>query len=120
MCHNLQKCQKVKNNPMDHSSTCLASANLSPRTVNAREKSLGRNLEVTKMQVEEAHPQAGVGLEGVGGGRQLRAGTVWINTHSMFDAALPIGGVKQSGYGRDSGITALDNYLETKTVCAVV
>ena len=52
--------------------------------------------------------------------RQLRAGTVWINTHSMFDAALPIGGVKQSGYGRDSGITALDNYLETKTVCAVV
>ncbi len=52
--------------------------------------------------------------------RQLRAGTVWINTHSMFDASLPIGGVKQSGYGRDSGITALDNYLETKTVCAVV
>ena len=60
MCHNLEKCQMVKNSPMDHSSTCLASANLSPRTVNAKEKSLGRNLEVTKMQVEEAHPQAGV------------------------------------------------------------
>jgi hypothetical protein len=61
-CHNLEKCQKVKNNPMDISSTRLASANLSPRTVNAREKSLGRNPEVTRMQVVAAHPQAGVGV----------------------------------------------------------
>ncbi len=52
--------------------------------------------------------------------RRLEAGTVWINTHSMFDPALPIGGMKQSGYGRDSGKVALDNYLEWKTVCAVV
>jgi phenylacetaldehyde dehydrogenase len=52
--------------------------------------------------------------------RRLQAGTVWINTHSMYDAALPIGGTKQSGYGRDSGVAALDNYLELKTVCAVV
>ena len=51
---------------------------------------------------------------------RMRAGTVWINTHSMYDAALPIGGMKQSGWGRDSGVGALDNYLETKTVCAVV
>ena len=50
----------------------------------------------------------------------IKAGTVWINCHSMFDASLPIGGMKQSGYGRDSGREALDNYLETKTVCAVV
>ncbi|MDE1149809.1 MAG: aldehyde dehydrogenase family protein [Azospirillaceae bacterium] len=52
--------------------------------------------------------------------RRVQAGTVWINTHSMYDASLPIGGVKQSGYGRDSGLAALDNYLEWKTVCAVV
>ena len=52
--------------------------------------------------------------------RRLRAGTVWINTHSMYDASLPIGGMKQSGWGRDSGVGALDNYLETKTVCAVI
>ncbi len=38
----------------------------------------------------------------------------------MYDASLPIGGVKQSGYGRDSGLAALDNYLEWKTVCAVI
>ena len=50
----------------------------------------------------------------------MRAGTVWINTHSMYDASLPIGGMKQSGWGRNSGVGALDNYLETKTVCAVV
>lgn len=52
--------------------------------------------------------------------RRIRAGTVWINCHSMYDASLPIGGIRQSGYGRDSGEAALDNYLEWKTVCAVV
>ena len=50
----------------------------------------------------------------------LRAGTVWINCHAMYDAALPIGGMKQSGWGRDSGKQALDSYLEWKTVCAVI
>jgi phenylacetaldehyde dehydrogenase len=52
--------------------------------------------------------------------RAIRAGTVWINSHAMYDASLPIGGMKQSGWGRDSGREALDAYLETKTVCAVV
>lgn len=51
---------------------------------------------------------------------QLRAGTVWINSHLMFDASLPIGGMKQSGWGRESGQQAVDNYLELKTVCAVI
>jgi phenylacetaldehyde dehydrogenase len=50
----------------------------------------------------------------------IKAGTVWINCHLMFDAALPIGGYKESGWSRDSGIQAIDHYLETKTVCAVV
>lgn len=50
----------------------------------------------------------------------IKAGTVWINCHSMYDASLPIGGVKQSGWGRDSGRLAMDNYLEWKTVCAVI
>ena len=52
--------------------------------------------------------------------RAIQAGTVWINCHLMFDASLPIGGLKQSGYGRDSGLAALDNYLDWKTVCAVL
>ncbi|QOV95700.1 aldehyde dehydrogenase family protein (plasmid) [Novosphingobium sp. ES2-1] len=50
----------------------------------------------------------------------IRAGTVWINCHAMYDASLAIGGVKQSGWGRDSGRQAMDNYLEWKTVCACV
>jgi len=51
---------------------------------------------------------------------RLRSGTVWINSHLMFDASLPIGGMKQSGWGRESGHQAVDNYLELKTVCAVI
>jgi len=50
----------------------------------------------------------------------VRTGTVWINCHLMYDASLPIGGMKQSGWGRDSGFQAMDNYLEEKTVCSVV
>jgi phenylacetaldehyde dehydrogenase len=52
--------------------------------------------------------------------RKIKSGTVWINCHSMYDASLPIGGVKQSGWGRDSGQAAMDGYLEWKTVCAVL
>jgi acyl-CoA reductase-like NAD-dependent aldehyde dehydrogenase len=48
---------------------------------------------------------------------QLRAGTVWVNTYNVFDAALPFGGIKQSGWGREMGREVLDAYLETKSVC---
>jgi phenylacetaldehyde dehydrogenase len=48
---------------------------------------------------------------------RLRAGTVWINCFNVFDAALPFGGYKQSGWGREMGHHALENYLETKAVC---
>ena len=49
---------------------------------------------------------------------RLRAGTVWINCHNVFDAALPFGGYKQSGWGREMGHEALDLYTEVKSVCA--
>jgi len=48
--------------------------------------------------------------------RAIRAGTVWINCYNVFDAALPFGGFKQSGWGREMGSEALSNYLETKCV----
>jgi phenylacetaldehyde dehydrogenase len=51
--------------------------------------------------------------------RRIHAGTVWINCHLMYDASLPIGGMKQSGWGRESGAVAMENYLDWKTVCAV-
>jgi len=48
---------------------------------------------------------------------ELRAGTVWINCYNIFDAALPFGGYKQSGWGREMGHDALEMYTETKAVC---
>ncbi|SHG76054.1 phenylacetaldehyde dehydrogenase [Kaistia soli DSM 19436] len=50
----------------------------------------------------------------------LRAGTVWINCHSYFSPELPKGGHKESGWGYENGPQGLENYLETKTVCAVI
>jgi phenylacetaldehyde dehydrogenase len=47
----------------------------------------------------------------------LRAGTVWVNCYNVFDAALPFGGYKQSGWGREMGSEALELYTETKAVC---
>jgi phenylacetaldehyde dehydrogenase len=49
---------------------------------------------------------------------QLQAGTVWINCYNIFDAALPFGGYKQSGWGREMGHEVLNNYTQTKAVCA--
>lgn len=48
--------------------------------------------------------------------RRLRAGNVWVNCYNIFDAALPFGGYKQSGWGREMGHNALELYLETKAV----
>ena len=49
---------------------------------------------------------------------ELRAGSVWINCYNIFDAALPFGGYKQSGWGREMGHEALELYTEVKAVCA--
>jgi acyl-CoA reductase-like NAD-dependent aldehyde dehydrogenase len=48
--------------------------------------------------------------------RDLRAGTVWINTWGDTEAASPFGGTKQSGYGREMGPEAIDLYTEVKSV----
>jgi phenylacetaldehyde dehydrogenase len=47
---------------------------------------------------------------------ELRAGTVWINCYNVFDAALPFGGYKESGWGREMGHEVLNLYTETKAV----
>lgn len=47
---------------------------------------------------------------------QLKAGTVWINCYNIFDAALPFGGYKQSGWGREMGAAVLEHYTESKAV----
>jgi phenylacetaldehyde dehydrogenase len=63
---------------------------------------------------------AGVWTRDIGKANQiansLKAGTVWINCYHVFDAALPFGGYKQSGWGREMGQAVLSNYLETKAI----
>jgi phenylacetaldehyde dehydrogenase len=51
---------------------------------------------------------------------KIKAGTVWINCYAVFDSALPFGGYKQSGWGREWGKAALDLYTESKSVCAEI
>ena len=47
---------------------------------------------------------------------RIRAGTVWVNCHNVIDAALPFGGFKESGWGRENGVEAVRSYTETQTV----
>lgn len=48
---------------------------------------------------------------------QLKAGTVWINCHNVVDPAMPFGGYKQSGIGREMGQVVIDHYTELKSIC---
>ena len=52
--------------------------------------------------------------------KALRAGTVWINCYNVFDAALPFGGYKESGWGREMGAEALELYTEVKSVVTLL
>jgi acyl-CoA reductase-like NAD-dependent aldehyde dehydrogenase len=47
---------------------------------------------------------------------KLQAGTVWVNTYNVYDTAVPFGGYKQSGFGREMSMHALEHYTQTKTV----
>lgn len=47
---------------------------------------------------------------------KLKAGTVWVNCHNILDVAMPFGGYKQSGFGREMGRAVLDLYTESKSV----
>ena len=51
---------------------------------------------------------------------KIKAGTVWINCYNIFDASLPFGGYKQSGWGREMGHEVLEHYTEVKSVCSAL
>jgi aldehyde dehydrogenase (NAD+) len=48
--------------------------------------------------------------------RKLQAGTVWINTYNVYDTAAAFGGYKQSGFGREMSMHAIEHYTQVKTV----
>jgi aldehyde dehydrogenase (NAD+) len=48
--------------------------------------------------------------------RKLQAGTVWVNTYNVYDTAAPFGGYKQSGFGREMSVHALEHYTQMKSV----
>ncbi len=52
--------------------------------------------------------------------KKIRAGTIWINCYNVFDASLPFGGYKQSGWGREMGHEVLTNYTEVKAVTTLL
>jgi phenylacetaldehyde dehydrogenase len=72
----------------------------------ANDTSFGLAAGVWTRDVKRAHRMAS----------KIHAGTVWVNTYGWFDAAVPYGGFKMSGYGKELGAEALDAYLQTKTV----
>ncbi len=74
----------------------------------ANNTSFGLAASVWTKDISKAHKLAG----------KIRSGTVWINCHNVFDASLPFGGYKQSGWGREMGGEVLENYTEVKAVTA--
>jgi aldehyde dehydrogenase (NAD+)/phenylacetaldehyde dehydrogenase len=105
-------------------------AGVTPEMTIAREEIFGPVLAMIEFgDVEEAIARANQSMYGLAAAvwtrdirkahyvaSKLKAGTVWVNTYNVYDAAAPFGGYKQSGVGRELGQHALDYYTQVKTV----
>jgi acyl-CoA reductase-like NAD-dependent aldehyde dehydrogenase len=72
----------------------------------ANQSAYGLAAGVWTRDVKKAHKAA----------RLLQAGTVWVNTYNLYDPSTPFGGVKRSGFGRELGAAAIDEYTQRKSV----
>jgi acyl-CoA reductase-like NAD-dependent aldehyde dehydrogenase len=72
----------------------------------ANDSSYGLAAAVWTKDIRKAHYVA----------RKLQAGTVWVNTYNVYDTAAPFGGYKQSGFGREMSLHALEHYTQVKSV----
>ncbi|HZN55112.1 MAG TPA: aldehyde dehydrogenase family protein [Candidatus Polarisedimenticolaceae bacterium] len=103
---------------------------VTPEMTIAREEIFGPVLAVLPFDdVDDAIAQANGTIYGLAAGvwtrdvtkahklaRAIKAGTVWVNTYNLYDPSLPFGGFKQSGFGRELGLEAIEGFLETKSV----
>jgi acyl-CoA reductase-like NAD-dependent aldehyde dehydrogenase len=81
-------------------------ADLDEAIARANDSTYGLAAGVWTKDVKKAHYVA----------RKLQAGTVWINTYNIYDTASPFGGYKQSGFGREMSMHALEHYTQVKSV----
>ena len=105
-------------------------ADVTPAMTIAREEIFGPVLAaIDFVDVDEAIARANDSVYGLAAGvwtrdikkahyvaSRLKAGTVWVNTYNVYDTAVPFGGYKQSGFGRDMSRYALDYYTQVKSV----
>jgi aldehyde dehydrogenase (NAD+) len=81
-------------------------ADLDEAIARANDSTYGLAAAVWTKDIKKAHYVA----------RRLQAGTVWINTYNIYDTAAPFGGYKQSGFGREMSMHALEHYTQVKSV----
>ena len=105
-------------------------ADVKPEMTIAREEIFGPVLAVQKFEAfEELVEKANSSVYGLAAGvwtkdvskahryaKSIKAGAVWVNCYNWYDSAVPYGGYKQSGYGREMGLQALHALTQTKSV----
>jgi acyl-CoA reductase-like NAD-dependent aldehyde dehydrogenase len=77
---------------------------------------LTRKEQTVAETLAQQRSRCGTGVTGVTSRLRRRAGSVWVNCYQAMDPAVPFGGYKMSGYGRESGKQHLEEYLNVKAV----